>query len=206
LKEHLRGIYAITDPSLLPGNKLFEGVESALRGGVRLFQYRNKLANETTQVNEASQLLALISSYGGTLIINDDPMLCKAVGADGVHLGRADQALHDARQLLGPQAIIGVTCHNDLLYAQQMWQGGANYCAFGRLFPSKTKPKALPCSLETLREAAEQRFATVAIGGIDLNNASQVVACGVDMIAVIHALFGQTDIEAAAASFTQLFN
>jgi len=204
-KRSLRGLYAITDPVLLPGNKLFDGVEAALRGGAAIIQYRNKYASDIERQQEASTLKEIIDAFDALFLINDDLSLCQRVGADGVHLGKSDGDIAEARTILGPEKILGVTCHSDIRYARKSSILGANYCAFGRLYPSQTKPDAPECSLETLAEALQGSYQSVAIGGINLNNASDIIALGTPMIAVIHALFGQEDIEIAAKSFSSLF-
>jgi thiamine-phosphate pyrophosphorylase len=189
----------------MPGKTLFTGVLAALSGGASIIQYRNKLGSHAQQRDEATELLKMTSDFGALLLINDDLNLCLDIDADGVHLGRSDGDISAARDALGPTKVLGVTCHSDLHYARDCRILGANYCAFGRVFSSKTKPNAPSCSLTTLKEAAAANYPSVAIGGIDANNAPQVLACGVDMIAVIHGLFGQTDIRQAATHISQLF-
>lgn len=202
----LSGLYAITDPKLLPGDRLYGGVEAALRGGASVVQYRDKSANEQTLVDTAQSLTQLCEGYGAALIVNDSVEVCLASGAHGVHLGKTDGKIERARHQLGPDKILGVTCHSDLQYAQQCQQAGANYCAFGRMFASQTKPDAPPCSPETLETALGQLETVVAIGGISRDNAAQLVSLGVPMIAVIHALFSAEDIQSTALYFTQLFS
>ncbi len=203
--NNLNGLYGITDPALLAQGQLIEAVEAALRGGLRLLQYRNKGAPFADQRKECENLLALCQQYGATLLINDDPLLCKIVNAHGVHLGQSDANLSEARQLLGPEAIIGVTCHNQFDYAIKASTQGADYCAFGRCFPSLTKPEAPPCELSVLQQAREEGLRVVAIGGITLDNVDQVLAHGAQMVAVIHGLFGQTDIETTSRQFQSKF-
>jgi thiamine-phosphate pyrophosphorylase len=202
----VKGLYAITDPYLTPGQKLFEAVEAALRGGIRVLQYRDKLHQAGDQLRIAQELRALCADYNTLFIINDDVALTRAVEADGVHLGKDDMDLHDARALLGIHTMIGVSCYNDLTRAQQAQKQGADYVAFGRFFPSRTKPQARPASLDTLRQARKTlSIPIVAIGGITLENADIVIDAGADMVAVIQGLFGQADIEVAARAFSDLF-
>lgn len=201
----LSGLYGITDPELLPGAKLITGVEAALIGGANLIQYRNKKASEVERLREAANLRRLTQDYGACLIINDDVDLALRTGAAGVHLGKQDGDLASARRRLGPHAIIGVTCHDDLSYAQTCFEQGASYCAFGRLFPSHTKPEAPACDFSVIEHAAQAPYPCVAIGGIDENNAERVVYSGADMIAVIHGLFGQENITLAAQKLSALF-
>lgn len=202
----LTGLYAITDPHLLPGKALFSGVLDALLGGAAIIQYRNKLTTPTEQYKEATELRKITQDHGALFLINDNLRLCMEVDADGVHLGRQDGDIAAARATLGTDKILGVTCHSDLHYANECSILGANYCAFGRIFPSKTKPSASPCELTTLAAAASANYPSVAIGGIDSGNASEVIACGVDMVAVINGVFAQADIREAAAQISRLFN
>ncbi len=205
LHHDLSGLYAITDPQLLPGKKVFSGVRAAVSGGARIIQYRNKLNSRSEQLKEVAELRKITHDYGALLLVNDDLQLCIDADADGVHLGRSDGDIAVARVALGAEKILGVTCHSDLHYANECSILGANYCAFGRVFTSKTKASAPPCKLSTLKEAAQANYPSVAIGGIDHSNAAKVIACGVDMVAVIHGLFGQDDVRQAATQISRLF-
>lgn len=202
----LRGIYAITDENLLSGPALLAAVEEALRAGLALLQYRNKSAAWKIKSAEAAQLLQLCRQYATPFLINDDVALCLEVGADGVHLGQADTKLAEARQRLGGDAIIGITCHSDVSLAQRAEAAGANYVAFGRFFPSLTKPSAPPASIEVLTQAkAQLTIPIVAIGGINAENGEALVTAGADMLAVIHSLFASPDVEAEAKALNALF-
>lgn len=201
-----RGLYAITDSAL--GDRLLPAVEAALRSGAICVQYRDKSADADKRLTEARALAALCRRYGCPLLINDDVELCFAAGADGVHLGRGDGSLADARRHLGPTAILGATCHASLDFAAEAFLDGADYLAFGAMFPSPTKPGAHPADPAILREA-RQRFGlpVVAIGGITLDNAPGLIAAGADCLAVISDLFARpdADIEARAAAYRRLF-
>lgn len=202
----LRGVYAITDETLLAGPALFSAVEAALRAGLALLQYRNKTSDWPSKCAEAAQLASLCRHYDTPLLINDDITLCLEVGADGVHLGQADTALAQARQRLGKGALIGITCHSDLSLAQRAEAAGADYVAFGRFFPSHTKPNAPPASIAVLQQAkARLAIPIVAIGGINAENGRALVTAGADMLAVIHTLFASTDIEVSATALNALF-
>lgn len=202
----LSGIYAITDPKLLPDEHLISGAEAALKGGVRILQYRNKPASSALRLQQAKSLVSLCQDYAALLIINDDPELCLRSGAGGVHLGRSDANLEQAQCLLGEDYVIGVTCHSDLAYAQACHKQGAHYCAFGRLFASQTKPEAPACQLSTLEQARAAKLRSVAIGGINHSNIDTVLNTGTDMVALIHGLFGQEDIEASARALCKKFD
>lgn len=202
----MRGLYAITDELLLPGEVLLERVEAALRTGIALLQYRNKQSPEADRLLQAQTLLALCRRYGTPMLINDDVLLCQAVGADGVHLGQGDASLRQARAILGHEAIIGITCHSDLELASRAQAGGASYVAFGRFFPSQTKPNARPADLDILLRAREQLdIPIVAIGGINAENGRALITAGADMLAVIHALFAFPDVESRARELNSLF-
>lgn len=204
----LRGLYAITDADLMPDDaSLHRSVSAALRGGARIVQYRDKSDSSTKRLRQACLLVELCRSAGVPLLINDDVELALASKASGVHLGQSDAALAAARHRLGPDAIIGITCHDQLPLALEAEAGGADYVAFGAFFPSRTKPGARPAPLSLLDQARRQLSCPiVAIGGLSVDNAGHVIAGGADMIAVVHALFGQPDIEASARTFSAQFD
>ncbi len=198
-----RGLYVITDG---PRPDLLDAVEQALKGGARLVQYRDKTREPARRSLEARALLALCRKYAAPLIINDDIALARATGADGVHLGEADGSIVNAREVLGPRAIIGVSCYDSLERAQQAALQGASYIAFGAFYASPTKPLARRASVDLLRHSATWGIPRVAIGGITPDNGSSLVAAGADYLAVISAVFATPDIRAAAQHFTQLFS
>lgn len=202
----MRGVYAITDPNLLPGDSLYTQVAAALEAGICLLQYRNKAASWAQQCTEAATLLTLCRRYHTPLLINDNPDLCLEVGADGVHLGQGDTELRAARQRLGTTAIIGITCHDSLDAAIRGQEQGASYVAFGRFYPSSTKPHASPADMSILRQAkAQLQLPLVAIGGINAENGSALVAAGADMLAVIHTLFAHPDVSERVRRLQQCF-
>jgi len=199
-----RGLYAVTvdihdDPA-----KLAASVRAAIRGGAAVIQYRCK--SEEARRATAHLLLTECRRADVPLIINDDVELAADIGADGVHLGRDDASATDARARLKPSAIIGVSCYDSVERAERAQQQGASYVAFGRFFPSRSKPNA-PCArLETLVEARRRlRIPIVAIGGITPENGGQLIAAGADLLAVIDGVFGNSDPEAAARRFRPLF-
>lgn len=205
-KSDSSAVYAITDSLLLPGETLFSSVEAALNGDCRWIQYRDKSQDHNKRCYESTRLLEICNRHQASLIINDDPILAKKIGAQGVHLGQGDGDAKEARALLGTQAIIGVTCHNSLDLAQKAIDDGANYIAFGRFFSSNTKPDAQMASIDLLI-AAKQQFPDtkiVAIGGITPENARMILDAGADKIAVCHALFSAPDIELQTRKFIEL--
>lgn len=204
----LRGLYAITDSKLLAEGRLLPYAEAALKGGARLLQYRDKAEGDARRLREADALRELCERHGAELIINDDAELAARLNV-GVHLGQEDGSLSVARALLGRKAIIGATCHARLELAEQAAREGASYVAFGRFFDSNTKPGAPAASLELLGQA-RQRIALpiVAIGGVTLDNAPELIAHGASMVAVVHALFAAdsaAEVERRARAFSALF-
>lgn len=203
----LRGLYAITDSELLKG-KLLPYVEAALKGGARLLQYRDKSSDEARRLREAEALRELCNRYGAALIINDDAELAARLGV-GLHLGQGDGSLSVARALLGRKAIIGGTCHAQLELAEAAAKEGASYVAFGRFFNSTTKPGAPAADAELLTAAkAKINLPIIAIGGVTLDNAPELIAHGASMVAVVHGLFGAdsaAEVERRARAFSALF-
>ena len=201
------GLYAITDNRLTPPDCLLQSVEAALKGGAVLVQYRDKSATSTERLRQATDLASLCRDAGAPLLINDDPELAFRVGAQGVHLGQDDWTLSKARALLGPEAIIGITCHHRLDLARAAKANGADYLAFGRFYTSGTKPGAPRANVNVLTEAKVLALPVTAIGGITTENAEPLIQAGADLVAVVGGLFGGTpeDIEARARAFCQLF-
>jgi thiamine-phosphate pyrophosphorylase len=200
----LRGLYAVT-PDEPDTARLCAMVESALAGGARLLQYRNKIATEAVRTEQAAALAAVCRRYAVPLIVNDHLELAARIGADGVHLGRDDGDVAAARARL-PHALIGVSCYNELERAVAAHAAGADYVAFGRFFASTTKPGDIRASLELVRQAKQMLgLPVVGIGGITLHNAPALVGAGVDALAVVSALFDSADIRAAAGQFAALY-
>jgi len=201
------GLYAITDSRLTPPEQLLASVEAALRGGAVLVQYRDKHATSVERLRRATELTALCRNAGVPLIINDDPELAARVGAGGVHLGQQDTPLARARQLLGDEAILGATCHASTDLARQALAQGADYLAFGRFYPSATKPEAPAAPLAVLEAARTLGRPVVAIGGITQANATPLIRAGADLLAVAGGLFGVSpaQTEQRATAFSELF-
>jgi len=205
--NRLRGLYAVT-PGESTGNlPLSSRVEQAIAGGARIIQYRAKGGDPDRRRSEALALLAICHGWGIPLIVNDDLGLAEAIGADGVHLGRDDADPREARRRLGPKAIIGVSCYDSFERARWAQDIGATYAAFGRFFPSATKPEAVPARLCLLRRGRRAlNLPLVAIGGINRENAGTLIAAGADLIAVVDGVFGQPDIRASALALSRLFS
>lgn len=206
MKKPLRGLYAITDSSLIVSGRLLDFVSHAITGGAAMIQYRDKGLDGPRRERDARDLLALCRSHGVPLIINDDVALAQSVGADGVHLGCDDTPLTEARRILGAATVIGVSCYNNFELAVTAQAEGADYIAFGRFFVSQTKPGAVQASTDLIRRAkATLAIPVVAIGGITPDNGAVLVEAGADMLAVVGGVFGQSDPAHAARRYTQLF-
>lgn len=192
----LRGLYAITPEG--PG--LEQKVRAALEGGVALLQYRRKHADAA----EARRIAALAREFAVPLIVNDDVSLALEIDAQGAHLGREDGDLAAARARLRGR-VLGASCYDDLSLARAAVSAGADYVAFGSVFPSPTKPHAVRARLSLFEEAKSLGVPLAAIGGITLGNAAAVVAAGADLLAVIADLFTAPDIRARARQYGKLF-
>jgi thiamine-phosphate pyrophosphorylase len=202
----LRGLYAIT-PDDTDSSRLEERVCALLAAaatGCAALQYRNKTASPGLRLEQARRLSLLARASGVPFIVNDDIELAAAVGADGVHLGREDGDIDAARRAL-PGKLLGVSCYDSLAAARAAVAAGADYVAFGSVFPSVTKPGAVRAPMRLFREARSLGVPLVAIGGITLENAASVLAAGADALAVISALFDAPDIGVRAREFAGLF-
>jgi thiamine-phosphate pyrophosphorylase len=199
------GVYAIT-PETADTERLLTQVEAALTGGVAAVQYRDKSTDVARRHEQASELVTLCRRFKVPLIVNDDLRLADLCDADGVHLGRDDGSLREARIILGKDKFIGASCYQSLDLALAAQAAGASYVAFGSFFPSPTKPDAARASLDLLRDAAPAiHVPMVAIGGVTLANAQQLLDAGADGLAVLSALFDTPDIRASARELNQLF-
>ncbi len=196
----MRGYYFITDSGLsLSGN--ISDVRSAIAAGVKVVQYRNK-SNITRDMYEEALSLKRICEGKADFIINDRLDVALAVGADGVHIGLEDMPYGEARRLLGPDKIIGVTVHDleESLEAEAM---GADYIGLSPIFATGTKGDAgAPCGTGLIAEVKKRcRVPLVAIGGIDLSNVDEVIAAGADMVCAISAVVTKQDVAAAILKF-----
>lgn len=205
MSKSIAGLYAIT-PDLADSGDLRQRVQAALRGGAQLIQYRNKTASPELRTEQARMLQILCAASGVPLIINDHAALAAEVNAAGLHLGGDDGDIAAARAQLGPGQLLGASCYDSIELAQAAVAAGADHIAFGSFFPSTVKPGAVRPPLDLLTRAkARFRVPVVAIGGITLDNAPQLIAAGADAIAVISAVFSAPDVEKAARAFQSLF-
>jgi thiamine-phosphate pyrophosphorylase len=200
------GLYALT-PDLADTAALLARTDVALSGGASAIQYRNKDASAELRLQQAASLRALCSARGAIFIVNDDVELARAVGADGVHLGRDDASVAAARARLGPAAIVGVSCYDELARAEAAIAAGSDYIAFGSFYSSRVKPNAVRPSLRLIAEAKARwpEMSIVAIGGINAANAMPLIAAGADAVAVISALYDAPDVLLAARALVACF-
>ena len=202
----LRGLYAITPQT--PDSAQLEASVRALFAAAAsdcaALQYRDKSGTQATRLEQARRLVALARASRVPFIVNDDVQLAIAVGADGVHLGREDGDVGAARAAMRGK-LLGISCYDSMAAARGAVAAGADYIAFGSVFPSTTKPGTVRAPLELFGEAKALGVPLVAIGGITPQNAQAVLDAGADALAVISALFDAPDLAARAREFGQLF-
>ncbi|KIO50135.1 thiamine phosphate synthase [Nitrosospira sp. NpAV] len=205
-RPQVGGLYAIT-PEIAGTPRLITMTREILRGGARLVQYRNKIADTSLQLEQASSLAHLCRKFGIPFIVNDHLDLAVEVDADGVHVGQDDASVSDARRRLGRGKIIGVSCYNRLELAVEAEREGADYVAFGAFFVSITKPGATVAPMDLLHHAKRKlHIPIVAIGGITPNNGLALIQQGADAVAASNALFDAPNIQLAAEKFSRLFD
>jgi thiamine-phosphate pyrophosphorylase len=196
--HELSGLYVILDPSVRPDRPLGTVLKAAAEGGAKLFQYRNKVASMREQYGEALPLRKLAGELGVTFIVNDRCDLALATAADGVHLGQDDLSCEDARKILGPDKVIGLSTHN----AEQVRQADQlrpDYIGFGPIFKPVSKQDHDPMTgVEGLKEIrAMTSLPIFAIGGIQAERAHDVMQAGASGIAVISAVLAAADVRRA---------
>jgi thiamine-phosphate pyrophosphorylase len=200
LAEDLR-VYVVTDRHLARPRSVSDVCLAALGAGVRILQLREKNLPRDEVVRSARDLLALTRSFGARLVINDDPLICAEVHADGVHLGRDDMPAERARKLLGPGVLIGVSVREPM-EARAAEDGGADYVAANLVFTTATKtnlPRPIGLEGVSLLRGATM-LPLVAIGGITAANAADVIGAGADAVAVVSAVMSADDVEGACAA------
>jgi thiamine-phosphate pyrophosphorylase len=184
-------------------------VDAAIAGGAQAIQYRNKSAPRPLRRKQAAMLARVCGGGGALLIVNDDIELAREVGAAGVHLGEDDGDIGRARENLGENMLIGVSCYNDLARAKRLVAEGADYVAFGSFHVSLTKPGARRAEPALLHRARTLGVPVVAIGGITPANGRALVAAGADALAVVSAVFDHDnlgDVRRAAAAIVACFD
>lgn len=196
LKETLL-LYAVTDRYWLKDDTLTHQVEQALKGGATFVQLREKQLDDEAFLKEALEIQGLCKQYHVPFVINDNVALSKQISADGVHVGQSDMEALDVRKLIGEDKIIGVSAQT-VEQAILAEQHGADYLGVGAVFPTGSKDDAVEVSHETLKAICQAvRIPVIAIGGITRENVVELKNTGICGIAVISAIFGQDDIEAA---------
>ncbi|ERJ27192.1 thiamine phosphate synthase [Campylobacter concisus] len=187
-------IYAISDDILMPENLALEYVREILECGVKFFQFRSKKALKNEKL--ASEILNLCEKFGAKFIVNDDVKFAKKIGAKAVHLGKDDEGIKEAFEILGKNAYVGVSCYNDINLAINAAKNGASYVAFGSVFTSPTKPNAPKCGLEVVKEAKQiLNLPVCVIGGINETNIGSLSLAKPDLIAVISAIYKDGNIK-----------
>ncbi len=204
----LAGVYLLTpDSDSNSFDSVFSVVEQALDAGVRVVQYRDKTSGDQQRLDRACRLVALAHAAGALLIVNDNVEIATDSGADGVHLGRQDGDLANARRRL-PDRLLCVSCYNQIERAHDAIVAGADAVAFGSMFTSATKPTAVRAPLAMLAQARAlwPHRRIIAIGGIDAQRIATVAAAGADAAAVLNAIFGAQDPARAARELVRQFD
>lgn len=187
-------IYAISDDILMPENLALRYTREILECGVKFFQFRSKKAVKNERL--ASEILNLCEKFGTKFILNDDVKFAKKIGANAVHLGKDDEGIKEAFEILGKDAYVGVSCYNDINLAINAAKNGASYVAFGSVFTSPTKPNAPKCDLEVAREAKQiLNLPVCVIGGINETNIGSLSYANPDLIAIISAIYKDGNIK-----------
>jgi thiamine-phosphate pyrophosphorylase len=202
----IHGYYFITDAKLSRAGNI-SNVKSALKAGVSVVQYRNKDGSTQEMYGEALKLKAICKKGGAVFLINDRVDIALAVDADGVHIGTDDMPYKVARKLLGSKKIIGVTIHN-IEEARQAQRSGADYIGASPVFLTDTKPDAgVPAGIDLVRNVKGLiSIPIIAIGGINFDNAEEVIAAGADGICAISAVLTKPDVCSEIKRFQRLFH
>ncbi len=202
--RQIQGLYLITDDS--HGDQLQAKLVAALKGGTRIVQYRGKHRPASEQRQDAQMIRILCQQAGALFIVNDDPQLALDCQADGVHLGQQDMSIAEARNLLGPDKIIG-TSNRNAEQAVASQNAGADYVAVGSIYPTGSKHDAVHIGLDVLRDIRQAvEVPLVAIGGIDRDRAGEVIDAGADAIALISAVMADPSPALAAREIALQFN
>ncbi len=188
-------LYAVTDRAWTGRQTLYEQVECALKGGITCLQLREKHLDETGFYEEAVEIGRLCRTYHVPFIVNDNVELAVRCHADGVHVGQSDRKAAEARAIIGPNRILGVSAKT-VEQAQEAQAAGADYLGVGAVFSTSTKPDASAVSRDTVRQICSAvKIPVVAIGGIKKDNILQLTGCGADGVALVSAIFSAADIE-----------
>ncbi|MBM3308902.1 MAG: thiamine phosphate synthase [Candidatus Altiarchaeales archaeon] len=201
----LRGFYFITDSKLSRKTNV-EDVKSAVKGGAKIVQYREKGKNLADFLIEAFELKKICNGKGVLFLINDSVSACLLTDADGVHLGQEDMPLETARNILGKEKVIGVTAHN-VEEAVESERNGTDYLGLSPIFHTNTKLDAGPAAgLQLIRDVKKKvKIPCAAIGGINESNVDSVIQTGADMVSAISATVAKDSVEKAVKFFADKF-
>lgn len=206
MQYELKGLYLITDKRLISRENFVETVERSIQGGAQIVQLREKDTPKNELVQLGKRLLRITRKRKVPLIVNDSPILAKEIGADGVHLGEGDASIAEAREILGKNTIVGISCYGQIERGLTAERRGADYVAFGTPYNTPTKPGREPTPFDVLREAVDKikSIPIFAIGGITPENATEVLKTGVDGIAVITSVYGSPDPKSVAEQLSSI--
>lgn len=188
-------LYFVTDGGLTAGRPVLEVVEAALRGGIRLVQFRDKTLDEAAFAEAASAVLRACRAFGATLIVNDRVEVAARIKADGVHLGQDDMSPVEARRILGPEAVIGLSTHNEeeVLTANDLPVSNIN---IGPMFPTNTKEHLHALGLdEVIRLSKLTRHPWTTMGGIKAHHLPELFAAGVKTASMVTEISLAEDVE-----------
>jgi len=195
-------LYLITPPAISDLDAFAAALDDALGGGdVAALQIRLKPADDATIRAAVERLAPIARRHEVAVILNDRPDLARATGCDGVHIGQGDMSLTEARRVMGPDAMIGVTCHDDRDLAWEAAEGGADYVAFGAFFPTDTKATIHRPDIDVLTTWQETvEVPCVAIGGVTVETAGELARAGADFVAVSAGVWARPGGPAAAVA------
>ena len=195
-----RYIYLIS-PQKIRGSKFYEELKQVLKTNkVKYFQLRLKKISSSNLLKISRKIKKIAKKNNVKFLINDNPFVAKAVGADGCHIGQKDMDIEISRKILGKKKIIGITCHNSKNLALKAKRHGANYVAFGSFFKSQTKKTAFKANLAILRWARKKiNMPTVAIGGINSSNYKKILSNGANFIACSSYIWNNKKLDPVSA-------
>jgi thiamine-phosphate pyrophosphorylase len=210
LHEHLAStrLYLVTDQALSQGRTTTSVVEAALKGGVDMVQLREYSMTDWELLKVAKELRLLTKKNNALFIVNNRPDIAKLSGADGVHLGQDDLSVEDARKILGPGKLVGVSTH-EMDQAHKALTDGADYIGVGPVYPTQTKKNAVaPVTLSYVKQVSGWKQAPpfFAIGGVKHHNAPQVLAAGARRLAVVSAITGAPNVQKSCAEFKEIIS
>ena len=199
-------LYLVTDRDLMSTETLEQAVEDACKGGVTLVQLREKHASRLEFVDLAYRVKRICDKYGVPLIINDEPEIAVEIGAAGVHVGQEDLEASRVREIVGPDAIVGVSAAT-IAEAQAAQRAGADYLGVGGIASTATKPEAGVLTIEELREIVESvDIPVVAIGGVNARTIPGLLGMGLAGYSIVSAIIAADDIEAASRELRSLID